>query len=133
MDWDAISGRTRELAARYAIRGAYPEAPAASLSGGNQQKLVVARALSCTPQVIVAENPTRGLDVHAAAAVWAALRGEADRGAAVLVWSSDLDEVVMQATRLLVVARGEVRDVPSGSDQEAIGRMMLDPTAPEWP
>jgi simple sugar transport system ATP-binding protein len=128
LDWDAISGRTRELAARYGIRGASPEAPAASLSGGNQQKLVVARALSCTPEVIVAENPTRGLDVRAAAAVWAALRGEADRGAAVLVWSSDLDEVVTQATRLLVVARGEVRDVPSGSDPEAIGRMMLDPT-----
>lgn len=127
MDWDGINRQTCDLAARYGIRGAHPAAPAASLSGGNQQKLVVARALACRPAVVVAENPTRGLDVQAAAAVWAALRAEAGRGAAVLVWSSDLDDVVTQATRLVAVARGELRDVPRGSGHDAIGRMMLGP------
>jgi simple sugar transport system ATP-binding protein len=128
MDWDAINRQTRDLAARYGIRGADPAAPAASLSGGNQQKLVVARALACAPEIVVAENPTRGLDVHAAAAVWSALRAEAGRGAAVLVWSSDLDEIVIHATRLVVVARGELREVPRGSGHDAIGAMMLGPT-----
>jgi ABC-type uncharacterized transport system ATPase subunit len=125
LDWDAIDRRTVELATSYGIRGARPTAPAASLSGGNQQKLVIARALARAPRVIVAENPTRGLDVHAAAAVWEVLGAAAAGGAALLVWSSDLDEIVTHSTRLAVIAAGELREVPRGWGIETIGRLML--------
>jgi general nucleoside transport system ATP-binding protein len=125
MDWAAIRSKTREVAARFGIRGGEPAAAAGTLSGGNQQKLVVARALARRPRVIVAENPTRGLDVHAAGAVWSALKEAAAGGAAVLVWSSDLDEIMLHSTRLIVVARGVVRSVPAGTGREAVGAMML--------
>ena len=61
---------------------------------GNQQKLIVARELSRNPAVLVAENPTRGLDIGAAAAIRSRIRAAAEAGAAVLVYSSDLDEVL---------------------------------------
>ena len=81
-----------------------PRARADSLSGGNQQKLVIARELARAPRIMVAENPTRGLDLRATVAVHARLRAAADAGAAVLVHSSDLDEVLELADRVLVVA-----------------------------
>ena len=125
MDWPAARRRTAELVARYGVRTAGVTAPAASLSGGNQQKVVVARALERAPCVIVAENPTRGLDVHAARSVWAELHHAATDGVAVLVWSSDLDEIIAEAGRLVVVARGELRDPLPGADRSVIGAMML--------
>ena len=94
-----------------------------SLSGGNQQKLVLARELSERPSVIVAENPTRGLDIRATAAVHARLRDAAARGAAVIVYSSDLDEVLALATRVIAVHAGRLTDVPN--DRETAGRAML--------
>jgi simple sugar transport system ATP-binding protein len=125
MDWEMIRQRAAVLATRFDIRGAHPRAPAGSLSGGNQQKLVMARALANDPRVIVAENPTRGLDVRAAGDVWGALHQAAAERAAVLVWSSDLDEIMAHSTRLLVVARGELYDVPAETDRASIGSMML--------
>ena len=85
---------TAELLLAYGVVAPGPERPAASLSGGNQQKVVIARELSRRPRVIVAENPTRGLDIRATAAVHVRLRAAAEAGAAVLVHSSDLDEVL---------------------------------------
>ncbi|MGE0518712.1 MAG: ABC transporter ATP-binding protein [Candidatus Binatia bacterium] len=82
--------------------------PARCLSGGNLQKLVVARALALQPRVLVAANPTRGLDVAAALAVQAALATVAKRGAAVLLISTDLDEVNACANRLAVLYRGRL-------------------------
>ncbi len=125
MDWPGIARRTAEIISRYQITAAGVTAPAASLSGGNQQKVVVARALECGPRVVVAENPTRGLDVHAAQSVWAELRRAASSGAAVLVWCSDLDELLEQAGRIVVVARGRLREAPGGADRNAVGAMML--------
>ncbi len=129
VDWSAVRRRTGELVARYGIRTAGVAAPAASLSGGNQQKLIVARALERGPRVIVAENPTRGLDVHAAWSIWSELRRAADGGAAVLAWSSDLDEIMLAARRIVVVARGELREAPAGADRTVIGAMMLEARA----
>jgi general nucleoside transport system ATP-binding protein len=125
LDWPAVRRRATELVARYGIRTTSVTAPAAVLSGGNQQKLIVARALEQGPRVIIAENPTRGLDVHAAQSVWAELHRAAAGGAAVVVWSSDLDEIIAESGRVVVVARGEVHEPPAGADRNAIGAMML--------
>jgi simple sugar transport system ATP-binding protein len=101
-----------------------------TLSGGNQQKLVLARELEPAVQAmqedwlaIVAENPTRGLDVRATADVHARLRDACTKGAAIVLYSSDLDEVLLLATRVLVVYEGTVREVPL--DRHVIGRVML--------
>jgi simple sugar transport system ATP-binding protein len=125
IDWRAVRSRTEAMLARYGIRAAGATAPAASLSGGNQQKVVVARALAREPRVVVAENPTRGLDVHAARATWSAFQRAAAAGAAVVVWSSDLEEIMSEATRLVVIARGELHEPPAGADRHTIGAMML--------
>ena len=123
LDWRAIVERTRDILRRHDVRAAGPFAAARELSGGNQQKLVLGRELSAEPLLLVAENPTRGLDIRAAAAVRRALRDAARRGAAVVVHSSDLDELLEIADRLLVVHAGRVRAVPR--DRELAGRAML--------
>jgi simple sugar transport system ATP-binding protein len=110
---------------RFAIH-AKPEQPAGVLSGGNQQKLCVARALRSGPGVLVAVNPTRGLDVAGAAAVREDIRREARRGAAVLLISTDLDEVLELGSRIAVLFRGQLATVePSRRSREEIGRLML--------
>ena len=123
--WPAARARTAELVERFDIRAAGPDAPALSLSGGNQQKLVVARALERAPRVLVAENPTRGLDMRAARAVHERLRAAAAGGAAVLLYSSDLDEVLDHADRIVVMHAGVLREPPPGADRDTIGRMLL--------
>jgi simple sugar transport system ATP-binding protein len=127
MPWGAIVRRTTDLIERFDIRAAGPRVPAAALSGGNQQKLVLARELDApaggVPGAIVVENPTRGLDLAASAAVHQRLRDARDAGAAVVLYSSDLDEVLALADRLLVLYQGRVREIPP--DREAAGRAML--------
>ena len=95
----------------YAIKAGSLEAPARSLSGGNLQKLIVARALALEPHVLVAANPTRGLDVAAAQSVYAAIGAAIARGAAVLLISTDLDEILARAHRLAVLYRGRLSAV----------------------
>ncbi|MBX3025427.1 ABC transporter ATP-binding protein [bacterium] len=100
--------RARSMVAAYGIKAGDLNAPARSLSGGNMQKLVIARALATQPRVIVAANPTRGLDIAAAEAVYAALLQALARGAAVVLISTDLDEIVARAHRVAVLYRGEL-------------------------
>ena len=97
-----------ERAAVFDVRGAVPGTPARALSGGNQQKLVLARELSRKPALLLASQPTRGLDFAASAFVHDALRAERDRGAAVLVQSLDLAEVLALADRVAVMLRGKI-------------------------
>jgi simple sugar transport system ATP-binding protein len=123
--WRQARDRTAELLNEFGIVAAGPEARAGSLSGGNQQKLIVARELARKPAVLVAENPTRGLDVAAAAAIHARLRSAAAEGAAVLFHSSDLDEVLHLAERVVVVARGAITEVPFTASRTEIGNLML--------
>ena len=125
IDWRAAERHTAELLRAYDVVAEGPRAPASSLSGGNQQKVVIARELSRMPRVVVAENPTRGLDLRATAAVHARLREAAEAGAAVLVHSSDLDEVLELAGRVLVVSRGVVAEPGAAAGREEIGAMML--------
>jgi simple sugar transport system ATP-binding protein len=115
------------LAARgladFDVRSDGVQGPTGLLSGGNQQKLVVARELSSLPSLIVAENPTRGLDVRASADVLRRLSGAREAGAAVVIYSSDVEELLGQADRVLVCFAGSVREVTC--DFDAIGSAML--------
>lgn len=123
MHWPALAERARELVIRNGIRAASVGSPARALSGGNQQKLVLARELDATPTLVVAENPTQGLDLRAAAAVRTRLRAARDAGAGVVVYTSDLDELLAVADRVIVVFQGALREVPP--DADAIGRAMV--------
>ena len=126
--WTEVRARTAALVRAYDIRTGDTNAPARWLSGGNQQKLVLARELEATsdqaaPGALVVENPTRGLDVRATAAVHRRLRDACRGGGAVIAYSSDLDELLALASRVLVVFNGTVREMPV--DRDAIGRAML--------
>jgi simple sugar transport system ATP-binding protein len=87
--------------------------------------MVLAAALERQPEVLVAENPTRGLDIKATAEIHARLREAAKQGVAVLFHSSDLDEVVELADRVLVVREGRVIELPEGATRQEIGARML--------
>ena len=121
--WTAIERRTGELLARYGIVASGARARASSLSGGNQQKLVLARELDGAPRALVAENPTRGLDIAATAALQRQLVEARDSGMAIVLYSSDLDEVLALADRLVVMFEGRAREV--ALDRETAGRAML--------
>lgn len=105
------------------VRAAGVRQPVSALSGGNQQKLVLARELDAGAEALVLENPTRGLDVRAAAAVHERLRTARDTGVAIVLHATDLDEVLPIADRMIVVHAGRVREVPV--DREAVGRAMV--------
>ncbi len=111
----------------YVIRAAGPREPVAGLSGGNQQKVVLARVLGRRPTLIVAENPTRGLDLRATADVHdRLLRAARHEKAGVLFYSTDIDEVLTVADRVAVMTAGRWRWVPEGErTRERVGAMML--------
>ncbi len=123
VSWAALDRETTALMARRDVRARDASVPIRTLSGGNQQKLVLGRELAGSPQALVVENPTRGLDIRATSEVHAALRGARAAGTAVVVYSSDLDEILHLADRVLVVAAGAVRGVEK--DREQVGRAML--------
>jgi ribose transport system ATP-binding protein len=102
------------LIKRLGVKGA-PTQTAGSLSGGNQQKLVIAKWIACNPKVIILDEPTRGVDVGARAQIYEVIASLARQGMAVIVVSSDLDEVLGLSHRVVVLARGEARGVlPKG-------------------
>jgi simple sugar transport system ATP-binding protein len=125
VDWRSAERATASLLEELAVAAPGPNVPAASLSGGNQQRVVVGRELMRRPAVVVAENPTRGLDIRATAAIHARLRRAAADGAAVIFHSSDLDEVLALATRILVVRRGAVVEARPGASRDELGALML--------
>jgi simple sugar transport system ATP-binding protein len=123
MPWRALRQRAATTVAAFDVRGATPLTPVRQLSGGNQQKLVLGRELEGQPTLVVAINPTRGLDIRATAAVHERLRATRGAGAAVIFYSSDLDELLEIATRLFVVHGGIVTETPL--DRTAAGAVML--------
>jgi simple sugar transport system ATP-binding protein len=126
MDWDELAAQTERLILEYDVRAESAHVPIRTLSGGNQQKLVLARELelgSSSERALVAENPTRGLDVRATAEVHARLRSAALDGAAIVLYSSDIDEVLLLATRVFVVFERAVRELPL--DRDRIGQAMV--------
>ncbi len=127
--WREAEARTAELLHDLQITATGPRMRTAGLSGGNQQKLIVGRELSRAPAVLVAENPTRGLDIRAAKEIRARIRSAAAGGTAVVFHSADLDEVLGLADRVIVVTRGQIREAPPGASVATIGAMMLLPEA----
>jgi simple sugar transport system ATP-binding protein len=115
-----------ELIERYRIRGGTPAQPARALSGGNQQRLVIGRELSQTPAVLIAAQPTRGLDVAGIAFVHARLAALRDDRCGILLVSEELDELLAMCDRIVVLLRGRVvGEVPGRADQRAeLGRLM---------
>jgi len=122
----AIRDRAVDLIRRYSIAAPGPSAPARLLSGGNLQKVVLAREFSGKPRLVVAASPTRGLDVGAIETVHAYLRAAATEGAAVLLISEDLDEILGLADRIAVMYEGAIVGVTSRADAsvEEIGLQM---------
>ena len=103
-----LKQRALELMAEFEIQAAGPDAPLWSLSGGNQQRVVLARELSHRPKVLVAAQPTRGLDVGAIEYMSNRLRRAAESGIAVLLISTELEEILDLADRIVVLSRGRV-------------------------
>lgn len=123
MPWAAIRAQTTALLHARDVRAAGAQVLTRTLSGGNQQKLVLGRELADDPQAVVVENPSRGLDFNATAAVQQALRDARAAGAAVLLYSSDLDEVLMLSDRVFALFDGRL--VETVHDRDAVGRAML--------
>ena len=116
---------TAQLIQDFDVRTTGPLAPAATLSGGNQQRFMLARALAQQPRVLLAEQPARGLDIQASRDVYQRLRRAAGTGAAVLLHSNDLDELLAWCDRVVVLAAGYLLVVPPGTGRDQVGRMML--------
>ncbi len=126
LDRKSADAAARDILAEYNVQPGRAEAPARSLSGGNLQKLVVGREFYRKPSLIVAENPTQGLDIAATEEVWARLL-EARSHAGVLLVSGDLNEVLALADRVAVMYRGCFIGLLDRSDTnkvDAIGLMM---------
>ena len=125
LNWPQMEGETAALLQSYDVRGGTSDTMASMLSGGNQQKFILGRALERHTDVLVLENPTRGLDVLATAAMHQALRRAADNGVCVVVHASDIDEVLALADRVLVVCIGVVREMPADTPRDRVGDAML--------
>jgi simple sugar transport system ATP-binding protein len=118
-----IQDNAERLSKAYDVRGPGVDAPARLLSGGNIQKLILARVFDRSPRLILANQPTRGLDMGAAAEVGKRLLNARARGAGVVLISEDLDELLSLADRIVVIRDGELHEAP-GRDREQIGLMM---------
>ncbi len=108
IDRAALGRRARALIDDFEISCSGPDAPMFSLSGGNQQRVVLARELSCRPKVLVAAQPTRGLDVGAVEYMTDRLRSAAAQGVGILLISSELEEILDLAHRIVVISRGRI-------------------------
>jgi ABC-type uncharacterized transport system ATPase subunit len=121
--------RARELLRRYDVRGGGPTTRASALSGGNQQKVVLAREVERDPRVLVAAQPTRGLDVGAIEFVHRRLVEERDEGRAILLISFELEEILSLSDRILVIFEGRiVGEYPPTVSQEELGIAMIGAT-----
>ncbi|RKU36244.1 hypothetical protein C6495_04235 [Candidatus Poribacteria bacterium] len=127
--WLLPQKKRKETALRliddYDVRPPNPQLDAGALSGGNQQKVVLAREMSPEPELLIAVNPTRGLDISAARYVHQNLLAQRNRGKSVLLISTELDEVLQLADRLYVMTNGKLHEATSHrNDIEALGLLM---------
>jgi simple sugar transport system ATP-binding protein len=121
-----MASRARALIVKFGVKIASERAPVGSLSGGNLQKVVVARELSHEALVLVAEQPTRGVDVGATEFIHNQLVAERDAGRAVLLVSAELNEILALSDRILVMYEGRIlADVPrEQANEETLGLLM---------
>lgn len=127
IDRRAIRSHASRLMARFDIRAPGPDTPAGRLSGGNLQKVLLAREIAASPRLLVCKDPTHGLDVRTATHVIGELRSHAALGNAVLLISSDLDELLACCDRVGVIYRGELVGVLPRSEAHptVLGHLML--------
>jgi simple sugar transport system ATP-binding protein len=126
MDWDATKEAARRLVTQYDVRTPGIEVPVSHLSGGNQQKVIVAREFDREIRLVVASQPTRGIDVGSIEYIHSQIVAKRDDGSAVLVVSSELDEVLALSDRILVLYHGRIAGEFSPADSITdIGLAML--------
>jgi ABC-type uncharacterized transport system ATPase subunit len=125
-DFGTINQHCRKLVDEYTVKTPTLDTPARNLSGGNIQKMIIARELAGTPQVLVAAQPTRGVDIGAAEYIHRRLIDQRDRNTAILMISEDLDEVFGVSDRIAVMYEGRVMGVvdPKTATREQVGLMM---------
>jgi simple sugar transport system ATP-binding protein len=124
MRWKDIAKDVRQSVADFNIAAASIDMKARQLSGGNLQKLILARAFSQNPFLLIAEQPTRGLDIGATEEIWKAILRQREKGGVLLI-SGDLKEVLSLADNILVIFRGQVMDIISCEDEEKIADVGL--------
>jgi simple sugar transport system ATP-binding protein len=126
IDSGAMMVRARSLIAKFGVKIASEDSPVGALFGGNLQKIVAARELSREASVLIAEQPTRGLDVGATEFIHGQLVAERDKGRAVLLVSAELSEILALSDRILVMYEGRIlADVPqSQANEETLGLLM---------
>jgi simple sugar transport system ATP-binding protein len=121
--WPDLSAATRSAIRDFDVLVADQQGAISNLSGGNQQKFVLARELAGSPRALIVENPTRGLDVRASRDILGRLRAIRAAGTAVVVYSSDIEELLSIADRIVVCFAGVVRE--TALDADVIGRAMV--------
>jgi general nucleoside transport system ATP-binding protein len=123
---DAIRKWAQRLVKEFDIRTPSIEVPARALSGGNQQKIIVAREMASQPRVLLASQPTRGVDIGAIEFIHRRIVAERDGGAAVLLVSAELDEVRSLSDRIAVLYEGRIVSIePAEAPEERLGLLML--------
>jgi len=121
----AIRSNAEQRVVEFDVRTQNVQAPAGTLSGGNQQKVVLAREMSRPLRLLIASQPTRGLDVGSIEFVHQRVVGERDNGTPVIIVSTELDEVLALADRIAVMYRGRIVGVvPGDTDRDVLGLMM---------
>jgi ABC-type uncharacterized transport system ATPase subunit len=126
LDWDAIHSEAAQLVETFDVRTPSVRAAAGKLSGGNAQKMILARELARLPRVLLAAQPTRGLDVSAIEFVHQALIEQRDSGLAILLFSTELDEIMALSDRIAVMCGGRIVDVMAADEADVyqIGLLM---------
>ncbi len=135
MNYKEIRKHCDELIREFDIRTPNADVNAQSLSGGNQQKLIAAREISKDPELLIAAQPTRGLDVGAIEYIHKRLVGERDKGKAVLLVSLELDEILSLSDRIAVMYDGKIVDILDREDatEQKLGILMAGGTLNETP
>ena len=123
IEWDSVGHDAEQVISGFDVRTTGIDASHDQLSGGNQQRFVLGRELYGNPQMLILENPTQGLDLNATSFIHERLRQSRNAGAAVVFYSSDLDELVELSDRVLIVSGAGVRQV--APDRAEIGKALL--------
>jgi len=126
LDWKTIFQVSQQLIAEYHIRASGPGDVGGNLSGGNIQRVMIARAFAHPARLLIAHNPTRGLDIASTEFVYSRLMERKAQGLATLLLSEDLDELLLLCDRIAVIYKGEIVGILGRSqfDRYQIGRMM---------
>ncbi|PUU91947.1 nucleoside ABC transporter ATP-binding protein [Halanaerobium congolense] len=126
MNYNNIRNYTQELLEKFDVRGGGATTDAKSLSGGNQQKVIVAREFSHDPELLIASQPTRGVDVGSIEFIHKQIIDRRDNGAAVLLVSAELSEILSLSDRIAVIFEGEIVDIldVEDADERKLGNLM---------